>query len=75
MKKASDYNFLCDFQKNKKSDKIYWTSTLERLDEHLFSFDKQTIFNLFEDYPHNLTPEQKEIFDMENPFWKNFFGE
>lgn len=74
MKKVSEYEFLCDFQKDEESDKIYWTSTLEYLDEYLFSFDKQTIFNLFEDYPHNLTPEQKEIFDKENPFWKNFFG-
>ena len=39
----------------------------------LFSFDKETIFNLFADYPWKLTPEQKEIFDRENPFWKDFF--
>lgn len=41
----------------------------------MFSFDKVKIFNLFEDYPHNLTPEEKEIFDKENPYWKEFFKE
>ena len=40
---------------------------------HLFSFDKKKIYNLFADYPHNLTTEEKEIFDKENPFWKDFF--
>ena len=40
---------------------------------HLFSFDKKVVFNLFEDYPHNLTDEQKELFDKENPYWVDFF--
>ena len=37
-----------------------------------FSFDKQTVFNLFADYPHKLTTEQREIFDKENPYWADF---
>lgn len=37
------------------------------------SFDKKTIFNIFADYPHKLTKEQKEIFDKENPYWADFF--
>ena len=36
-------------------------------------FDKKNIFNMFRDYPHNLTPKQKEIFDEENPEWADFF--
>ena len=35
-----------------------------------FSFDRETVFNLMTDYPEKLTPEQKEIFDKENPYWK-----
>ncbi len=41
--------------------------------EHLFSFDKKQVFNLFQDYHYKLTKEQKEIFDKENPHWKEFF--
>ena len=31
------------------------------------------IFNLFKDYPHELTDEQKKIFDEKEPFWADFF--
>ena len=37
--------------------------------------EKINIFNLFADCPYNLTPEEKEIFDKENPYWKEFFKE
>ena len=62
-----------DFYKNKKSDKVYWVNNMDSVGQHLFSFDKQTVFNLFADYPHNLTTEQREIFDKENPYWADFF--
>ena len=45
----------------------------ETVGEWLFSFDKKRIFNMFRDYPHELTPEQKKIFDEENPEWCEFF--
>ena len=61
------------FYKNKPSDKIWWVDNPERIGEWLFSFDKKRIFNMFSDYPHKLTPEQKQIFDKENPYWKEFF--
>jgi len=60
------------FYKEHEDDEIWWLDS-ENKGEWLFSFDKKKIFNLFADYPHNLTPEQKEIFDDENPFWKDFF--
>ncbi len=76
------------FYKKNKSDKIWWVEHYIVLDknkelsgnnidktigEHLFSFDKKKIYNLFADYPYKLTKEEKELFDKENPFWKDFF--
>ena len=61
------------FYKNKPSDKIWWVDNPERIGEWLFSFDKRKVFNMFSDYPHKLTPEQKQLFDKENPYWKEFF--
>lgn len=61
------------FYKENETDQIWWVDTSDRDGEFLFSFDKKKVFNLFADYPHNLAPEQKEIFDKENPYWKDFF--
>lgn len=60
------------FYKNNPNDVISWVET----DEYgvwEFTFDRKTIFNMFADYPDKLTPEQKEIFDRENPYWAEFF--
>lgn len=62
-----------NFYKNNDTDQIWWVDNIEKVGEHLFTFDKKQVFNLFEDYPYKLTKEQKEIFDKENPFWKDFF--
>ena len=64
---------LQDFYKQNPKDKIWWTGRIGYRGEILFSFDKKKIYNIFLDYPQNLTPEEKEIFDRENPFWKEFF--
>jgi len=62
------------FFKNSPSDHIWWVDNSEEVKgEWLFSFDKKEIFNMFSDYPQKLTPEQKEIFDKENPYWADFF--
>ena len=62
-----------DFYKENDSDKVWWVETPDTKGEFLFTFDKETIYNLFEDYPWALTEEQKRIFDDENPYWKDFF--
>lgn len=64
-----------DFYKNNPGDTIWWVNNPETVGEWLFSFDKKTVFNMFADYPHNLTAEQKAIFDKENPYWKEFFSD
>ncbi len=55
------------FYKKKRSDMVWWLK--ESGGDHKFSFDKETVFDLMKDYPEKLTPEQKEIFDKENPYW------
>lgn len=64
---------LNEFYKENPSDSIWWVDTSDRDGEFLFSFDKEKIYNLFADYPHNLSPAEKELFDRENPYWKDFF--
>ena len=56
-----------------KELKFSWLPKSDTLGERLFTFDGKQIFNLFRDYPHALTPEQKSIFDEANPFWVDFF--
>lgn len=63
---------LNDWYKNEETDKIWWKET-ETVGEWIFSFDKETEYNMFADYPHNLNPKQKEVFDKENPEWVEFF--
>ena len=62
-----------DYYKENPNDQIWWVDNLDAKGAILFSFDKKKIYNLFADYPHNLTPEEKAIFDKENPYWKEFF--
>lgn len=57
----------------KPGQKIWWVDTSDRLGMFLFSFDRKKVFNLFRDYPEKLTPDEKELFDQENPFWADFF--
>ena len=60
-----------DFYKENPTDKVLWldddTTTIG------FTFDRKKIFYLPRDY-WEMTPKQKEIFDRENPFWKEFCG-
>lgn len=62
------------FYKNNEDDVIWWIDS-ECKGEWLFSFDKKKIFNMFADYPDKLTPEQRKIFDEENPEWAEFFAD
>ncbi|KXU16393.1 hypothetical protein SORDD17_00402 [Streptococcus oralis] len=62
-----------DFYKNNEESKIWWIDKIDVRGVLLFSFDQQKIYNLFLDYPHNMTEEEVRIFDSENPFWREFF--
>ena len=63
------------FFKNKETDSVYWVENADEIGVFLFSFDKKKIYNLFSDYPHNLTDKEVAIFDKENPEWAKFFEE
>lgn len=54
------------------NNKVKWIEN-HNIGEMLFTFDGKTIYNLFRDYPHKLSPEEKRVFDLENPFWANYF--
>lgn len=64
---------LYPFYKNKENDKVYWVDNPNLIGAHEFSFDKKRIYNLFRDYPWELSQEEKMIFDAENPYWADFF--
>ena len=60
--------------KKEPHNKVWWLEEVEpAIGEFVFSFDQKTEFYLFRDYPHNLTADQKESFDAENPYWVEFF--
>ena len=59
--------------KHNPTDTIWWIDTTDKDGGFDFTFDTKTFYNMFLDYPHNLSLEQKAIFDKENPFWKEFF--
>ena len=51
--------------KNNETDQIWWKDTPDSVGEWLFSFDKKQVFNMFADYPHNLTPLNRK-----NIWWR-----
>ena len=61
------------YYKDNESDKIWWINDTDYIGRFLFTFDKIKIYNLFRDYPQNLSDEEKRIFDEENPEWVKFF--
>lgn len=59
--------------KQNESDTIWWVDNLDAVGERLFTFDGIKVYNLFADYPHKLTKEERAIFDKENPYWVDLF--
>ena len=64
------------FRKKNENNHIQWVKKVgEKIERGpiRFSFDKVKIYNLWTDYLYKLTPEEKEFFDQEQPFWADFF--
>lgn len=62
-----------EFYKRNKDDRIWWKRGA--IGEWLFSFDKKKVYNMFRDYPSNMTKDEVKIFDSENPYWADFFAD
>ena len=57
-----------NFYKNNPNSRVWWLAKDEcDFDEFLFSFDKKKIYNLYEDYGHNMTDEEMEILNEDEP--------
>lgn len=63
------------FYKKNSTSNVWWIDKIGSVGQYLFSFDRKKIYNIFLDYPNNLTDEEKEIFDKEEQYWKDFFKE
>ena len=63
------------FKKKTTKLKFQWVDNPNQKGSREFTFDGVKIYNLFQDYPHNLTKEEKELFDKENPYWVDFFSD
>ena len=66
---------LSNFTRKNSNCKVWWLDIPNDDGAYLFSFDKKKIYKLFGDYPQNLTEEEREIFDREEPEWADFFKE
>lgn len=59
--------------KKKESDHVWWKAQ-KNIGDFEFSLDQKKVYNLFKDYPDKLTPEERAVFDAENPYWVDFFS-
>lgn len=70
----SNITGFSDWYRKNSDSKVWWIDEINIRGRHLFSFDKQKIYNVFEDYPHNLTKIEKNIFDNEERYSADFFN-
>lgn len=62
------------FFKQASTDKVWWAERKKDVTGPLeITFDQKKIYNLWADYPGNMTEEEVETFDKENPYWADFF--
>ena len=75
MVRLSNEEMLSEVKGWKRSPgRLIWWADTDGIGADYFSFDKKKVFALWGgDYPDALTPEQKAIFDRENPYWADFF--
>lgn len=63
-----------NWYKKNEEDKIWWLDNQdETIGEFVFSFDKKKKYNIYTDFPHNMTEKEVKTFCEENPFWTGYF--
>ncbi len=66
------------FYKISETDKIWWVGDLCHdvilYGKDWITFDRKKIYNLWTDYPHNMTPDEVELFNREHPQRAEFFA-
>ena len=70
---AEELSNNIEWYRETENSRVWWIDNVKERGTWEFSFDKKKIYNLFRDYPDALTPEEKRIFDEDNPFWADFF--
>lgn len=71
--KLSNIKGFRSFIKKDAKSKV-WDAIPEEEDGGMYiSFDCKKIYNLYKDYPDNMTEEEIEIFEKERPLWKKLF--
>lgn len=61
------------FYREGTDKRVWWKHNDDTKGVHEFSFDRKKIYNLFHDYPWELSAEEQNIFDQDQEFWANFF--
>lgn len=59
----------------KRNSRVWWVGIPGDIGTKLFTFDKRKIYSYYLDYPDKLTPEEREIFKENEPFWAKFKGQ
>ena len=63
------------FYKDNVTDKCWHVERKEQVVGPLeFTFDFKKIYNLWTDYPWKMSEKEVEIFNEEQPFWRDFFS-
>jgi len=58
-----------------EGDQIWDVEKKEReFGQIYFTFDQKKVYEFYKDYPNALTPEERAVFDKENPILAELFG-
>ena len=71
---SEEWGELDILTKDNENKRVWWTAPVGTVGTVLFSFDGKRLYNLWRDYPFNLSEEEQEIFREDEPFWYKKLG-